>query len=126
MADKIPEPWSLEDAIKTYRLRKANDAKLQRLWKNWVKNGLANYVAGYHPLFMGCKCAKRALARPYGVVSIALMTGFVSGYLRRVPQVGDRALIQYVRQQQLRRLFFRESLWDRKPMGSSSPSVSRS
>jgi len=110
--------------LKLWHHRPAGGA--QGTWKNWVKNGLANYVAGYHPLFMGCKCAKRALARPYGVVSIALMTGFVSGYLRRVPQVGDRALIQYVRQQQLRRLFFRESLWDRKPMGSSSPSVSRS
>ena len=39
-------------------------------WKNWVKNGRANYVVGYHPLFMLAKCAKRVVERPY-VVGVA-------------------------------------------------------
>jgi glycosyltransferase involved in cell wall biosynthesis len=107
--------------LKLWHHRPAGAA--QGTWKNWVKNGLANYVAGYHPLFMACKCVKRAVDPPYGIVALGLMAGFVSGYFRRVPQVGDPALIQYVRQQQLRRLCLRESLWDRKPMESSSPSV---
>ena len=33
-------------------------------WKNWVKNGRANYVAGYHPLFMLLKCFSRLKANP--------------------------------------------------------------
>jgi biofilm PGA synthesis N-glycosyltransferase PgaC len=85
-------------------------------WSNWLKNGLANYVAGYHPLFMICKCAKRILSRPYGIASLGLLAGFIDGYLHRIPQVNDRDLIRYVRSQQLRKLFYRESLWDRKPL----------
>jgi biofilm PGA synthesis N-glycosyltransferase PgaC len=84
-------------------------------WKNWVKNGLANYVAGYHPVFMILKCARRSLMKPYGIVGLGLFAGFLSGYIRRVPQVNEKNLIRYVRNQQLRRLFLQPSLWDRKP-----------
>jgi biofilm PGA synthesis N-glycosyltransferase PgaC len=87
----------------------------QGTWKNWVKNGLANYIAGYHPLFMMAKCARRLFHKPYGVVGIGLLVGFWSGYLRRVPQVDDREVIRYVRSQQIRKLFLQKSLWDRKP-----------
>ncbi|MFO1497471.1 MAG: glycosyltransferase family A protein [Verrucomicrobiota bacterium] len=87
----------------------------QGTWKNWVKNGLANYIAGYHPIFMISKCVRRAFVKPYGVVALGLLVGFVSGYARRVPQVNDKALIRYLRHQQICRLSLRESLWDRKP-----------
>jgi poly-beta-1,6-N-acetyl-D-glucosamine synthase len=80
-------------------------------WRNWVKNGRANYITGYHPLFMALKCAKRIPQRPYFLAALGLFCGFVSGYLKGEPQVDDRALIRYVRKQQLRRLFLQESLW---------------
>jgi len=80
-------------------------------WKNWVKNGRANYFSGYHPLFMLLKCAKRVIEKPYGIAALGLMTGFVGGYFKRAPQVPDRELIRYLRQQQMKRLMFRESLW---------------
>jgi biofilm PGA synthesis N-glycosyltransferase PgaC len=84
-------------------------------WKNCVKNGLANYVAGYHPLFMIAKCARRTFGKPYGLVGLGLLVGFCKGYARRVPQVNDKKLIRYLRNQQMRKLFLRESLWDRRP-----------
>ena len=84
-------------------------------WNNWVKNGLANYIAGYHPLFMAVKCLKRSLHRPFLVGALGLWWGFMSGYIRGIGQVEDRALIRYFRQQQMRRLFGRPSLWDQKP-----------
>jgi hypothetical protein len=99
--------------LKLWHHRAAGGA--QGTWKNWVKNGLANYVAGYHPAFMGCKCAKRALARPYGIAAAGLLVGFVKGYVRRIPQVNNKDLIRFVRQQQLRKLFGGQSLWDLKP-----------
>ena len=80
-----------------------------------MKNGLANYVAGYHPLFMFCKCARRAVAKPYGIGAVGLLTGFFKGYVQGIPQVGNPDLIRFVRQQQMRKLFMQESLWDRKP-----------
>ena len=88
----------------------------QGKWKNWVKNGLANYVAGYHPMFMLCKCLKRINQRPRVIGAAGLLTGFISGYLRSVPQVNDPDLIRYVRRQQLRKLTFRQSLWDVSPV----------
>ncbi|MGH7869872.1 MAG: glycosyltransferase family 2 protein, partial [Candidatus Dormibacteraceae bacterium] len=70
-----------------------------------------NYIAGYHPAFMLVKCARRILVKPYGVQALGLFTGFMSGYLKRIPQVADPGLIKYFRQQQLNRLMGRPSLW---------------
>jgi glycosyltransferase involved in cell wall biosynthesis len=81
-------------------------------WKDRVKSGLANYIAGYHPLFMFLKCVQRLWHRPYIIGGIGLLYGFVKGYVTGIPQVEDRALIKYFRQQQVNRLLGRKSLWD--------------
>ncbi len=80
-------------------------------WRNAVKNGLADYIAGYHPLWMFTKCLNRLGRKPYFVGSLGHLCGFLSGYAQKVPQVDDPALIRYLRQQQLRRLFLRPSIW---------------
>lgn len=80
-------------------------------WKNYVKFGLANYITGYHPLFMALKCLKRSFQRPYFVGAIGLGWGFCCGYLRQVAQVDDPRLIRYVRRQQLNKLVGQPSLW---------------
>lgn len=80
-------------------------------WKNWFKNGRANYIAGYHPLFMVTKCIRRIFTKPYGIGAAGLFCGFLSGYLQRVPQVANRELVRYLRRQQMNRLLCRESLW---------------
>jgi glycosyltransferase involved in cell wall biosynthesis len=80
-------------------------------WRNLVKNGRANWISGYHPLFVAAKCARRLFARPYVVGAAALLTGFASGYLRGVPQIHDRQLVAYLRRQQLNRLTGRPSIW---------------
>ncbi len=83
-------------------------------WANWIKNGLANYIAGYHPVFMACKCLKRTLGlpSPAGIrEGLGLWYGFMKGYLKRIPKVADPAMIRYLRIQQWRALTFRRSLW---------------
>lgn len=80
-------------------------------WRNWFKNGRANYIVGYHPLFMLLKCCKRLLDRPVFVQSLGLFAGFFSSYLGRVARVEDRELIRYLRDQQMRRLLGRQSIW---------------
>ena len=62
---------------------------------------------------MMLKCMQRMFTKPYGVAGLGLMSGFASGYLNDLPQIEDRALIGYVRRQQMNRLLFRENLWDR-------------
>ena len=74
-------------------------------WKDSVKNGLANYVTGYHPLFMVFKCVRRLAQKPYVMGSVGLAWGYFRGYLKRATRVDDSALIAYARSQQLRRLF---------------------
>ncbi|OJV39432.1 MAG: glycosyl transferase family 2 [Acidobacteriales bacterium 59-55] len=80
-------------------------------WRNSIKDGRANYVAGYHPLFMLLKCVRRLARKPYVSGSTGLMYGFLSGYWKQTPQVEDRQLIHYTRDQQIRRLLLQESIW---------------
>lgn len=85
--------------------------KADGFWKVLVKYGRANYIAGYHPLFMLCKCARRLVRKPYVVGSAGLMYGFVTGYTKQVPRLDDRATIVYLRQQQMNRLLGGPSIW---------------
>lgn len=81
------------------------------IWRSSVKYGRANYICGYHPLFMLCKCARRILQKPYVTGAAGLVYGFISGYLGRVPRVNDQAAIAYLRREQVKRLWGRETIW---------------
>jgi hypothetical protein len=93
--------------VSHYRVTGAADG----VWKDSVKNGFANYVSGYHPLFMLVKCIKRLFAKPYFVGSLGLGWGFIKGYFDGAPKVEDQGLIRYTRNQQIRRLLCLESIW---------------
>jgi glycosyltransferase involved in cell wall biosynthesis len=80
-------------------------------WADLVKNGRANYISRYHPLFMLAKCLSRLRRRPYFVGSIALAYGFITGYLKRIRRLDDPATIRYLRGQQLRKLAGLETIW---------------
>ena len=80
-------------------------------WANWVKNGSANYISGYHPIFMFTKCIKKVFQRPYIVASLGLFWGFTSSYLKKIHQIDDPHLISYLRKQQIRRIYGLESIW---------------
>ena len=81
------------------------------IWNGLIKNGRANYICGYHPLFMLGKCVRRLFTPPYVVGSLALFIGFASGYIKRIPQFNDPPAIAYLRQQQLRKLTGRPTIW---------------
>jgi biofilm PGA synthesis N-glycosyltransferase PgaC len=80
-------------------------------WANLVKNGRANYISGYHPLFVLAKCIARLFQRPYFVSSFGILYGFLSGYWQGIPQVDDSEMIRYLRGQQMNRLLGRETIW---------------
>jgi glycosyltransferase involved in cell wall biosynthesis len=120
-----PAPgWDTMDEVKAQRLGWATrtlpelpifhhrpTGKNDGRWGLGFKNGRANYVCGYHPLFMLLKCIRHVPKQPYLIHSLALLSGFVSGYLKRVPQVDDRATIKFLRRQQLDRLRGGETIW---------------
>jgi len=80
-------------------------------WVNWVKNGRANYIVGYHPAFMFLKSISRMPRKPYAIGGIGLLVGFFGGYLKREPQISDRDLIKFLRKEQVKRMFLQPSLW---------------
>lgn len=116
--------WDTVDELKANMLgwstRTFNELKVHQLkatgsadgtWRNWVKNGRANYITGYHPFFMLCKCAKRFAEKPLALEALGLLAGFAGGYFERAPRLNDRELVQFLRRQQFRKLTFRRSLW---------------
>jgi len=83
----------------------------QGVWRDSLKNGRADYVSAYHPVFMVAKCARRLLWKPYGVAGIGQALGYVSGYLKGLPRMQDPRLIRYIRVQQMRRLVGMDNIW---------------
>jgi poly-beta-1,6-N-acetyl-D-glucosamine synthase len=103
--------WNTRSFRNLHLLHYRETGSADGLWPTLVKYGRANYICGYHPLFMFSKCIVRLLQKPYVLGSIWLMYGFVTGYLKHIPQVDDPATIAYLRRQQLSRLRGRETIW---------------
>lgn len=103
--------WTTRSFPHLHLVHQRDTGSADGLWPTLVKYGRANYICGYHPLFMISKCIVRLIRKPYVIGSIGLMYGFVSGYLTNVPQVDDRAAIAYLRRQQISRLFGGDTIW---------------
>ena len=80
-------------------------------WNNAVKNGLWSYIAGYHPFFMVARCLNQVIRKPYALRSLGLCYGYLEGWIQGIPRIADKALIQYIRDQQIRRLTLRSDIW---------------
>jgi poly-beta-1,6-N-acetyl-D-glucosamine synthase len=91
-----------------HRVTGAADGQLGNL----IKNGRANYISGYHPLFMLAKCVSRLIQRPFVTGSCALMYGFVTGYTKGIAQVDDPRMIRYLRREQIRKLLGKKTVWN--------------
>lgn len=103
--------WSSRSFPNLHLIHHRTTGSADGLWPTLVKYGRANYICGYHPLFMISKCIARLVERPYFIGSIGLTYGFISGYLTNLSQVDDRESIAYLRRQQLGRLFGGETIW---------------
>ena len=103
--------WKTKTIPELKVLHQRSTGAVQGFWKDGIKMGRAAYISAYHPAFMFAKCIKRVFQWPYGLCALAHAYGFVSGYAKKLPQVEDRAFVKYVRQQQVRRLLLRKSIW---------------
>ena len=102
------ETRSFEDiGLLHHRFTGSADGQL----RDRIKHGIACYVCGYHPLFIGAKCIRRLVQTPYVIGSVAILYGFLKGFFTRVPRVNDSQLIQYLRAQQVRRLCGLQTIW---------------
>jgi poly-beta-1,6-N-acetyl-D-glucosamine synthase len=80
-------------------------------WGGIAKNGKTDYVSGYHPLFLLAKSVARLWQRPYILGSVALLYGYISAYLQKIPRVDDPQLIKYLQRQQLAKLCGQDTIW---------------
>jgi glycosyltransferase involved in cell wall biosynthesis len=80
-------------------------------WRNWVKNGRANRLAGYHPLFLAARAGSRLTKRHPFRSSAGLLWGYAQSAVRREPLPIDDDVKRYVRREQMRRLLGRPSVW---------------
>ena len=104
--------WSTMSFRDLHLVHHRHTGEADGFWPGLVKYGRANYICGYHPLFMLGKCVRRLTQKPRVLGSFALMYGYVTGYLKRIPQVNDPAAIAYLRRQQMNKLVGRKSIWD--------------
>lgn len=95
--------------ITAYHRRTTGSA--QGMLRGRYFQGTTAYYVGYSPWFALARAARMMFTPPFVTGATAFLRGFYSGYLYRQPQVGDPQLIKFIREQQIRRLTFRESVW---------------
>ncbi len=80
-------------------------------WKARIAAGESAYKVGYSPLFMIARAARQTFASPFPFAGALLMGGYLKGYVQRGRRSAGPELIKFIRQQQMRRLLLRDSLW---------------
>lgn len=81
------------------------------LWRSRKAAGLAAYNAGYSPLFLAARASLMAFKWPPVVGGAALLAGYLESSVRRAPRPVSRAVVRFVRRQQVRRLLLMDSVW---------------
>lgn len=105
------EGWNTLSFAEQTIIQKRFTGEAEGQLSNWRKNGEGCWIIGYHPLFLIARALVRGMRKPILVPTIGLLIGYFSAALRKVPHIPDRELVEYVRQQQFRKLTGRTSTW---------------
>lgn len=97
------------DDLRVVHLRPTGTA--DGVLRDLAKNGRANYVCGYHPLYLAAKVTKRVFRRPVLVGALSLVYGYLRARWERQERVRDRGFVRYLRRQQLKRLLGQPTIW---------------
>jgi len=97
--------------IQVIHHRKTGGTKGPVRWRRYA--GKLGYIVWYSPVYMVAKSIKLAItARPFGIVGLALLRGFLECYWRHTPRsIQDPAFKKYIRQQQVRKLLGLSTIW---------------
>jgi len=74
-------------------------------WRAWFRTGLQDYFMGYHALFEIGKCIRRVSSPPVGIGTVAQFCGYVFPWVTRRKRSVPDDFVQYLHQEQLRRVF---------------------
>jgi poly-beta-1,6-N-acetyl-D-glucosamine synthase len=86
---------------------KPRNAAEGKVWRRLWQFGKRDYARGSHPLFELLKCARGCLSSPILIGGTVRFLGFALCYAQRKERMISAELIQFVRQEQLARIFLR-------------------
>jgi len=75
------------------------------LLKRSRQMGMRAYAVGNHPLFEMLRCVRRCFDRPLIIGGLMRFAGYASCYLRRCKRILTPDIVEYVRREQMCRLF---------------------
>lgn len=81
--------------------RDANEVKI------YIEQGEILYFYGYHLLFIIAKGIYRMFEKPYIIIGLAIIFGYFKALVQREKQIEDKEMIEFLRSEQLGRLFFK-------------------
>jgi hypothetical protein len=68
------------------------------------REGVMDYMLGYHPLFQIAKCIRRIQENPFFLAGLSRMTGYVLASLRKDKRPVPDTFVSYIRREQMKRL----------------------
>jgi biofilm PGA synthesis N-glycosyltransferase PgaC len=75
-----------------------------------VERGKGSYFMGYHPVYIVLRALYRAARRPVLIAdAIGMLIGYFGSLAKRSERLPDRELIEFLRRQQMRKLFLLKS-----------------
>lgn len=74
------------------------------LHRSRFRDGMKNYLLGYHPAFMAAKCLSRSIDRPYVTGSASMLAGYLWGAVLRPGRQIPENVIDFLRKEQIRRM----------------------
>jgi glycosyltransferase involved in cell wall biosynthesis len=75
------------------------------VWRAKIREGRAEYLRGYHPVFHALKCLRRMREKPYALASVLRLCGYWSAFMRRESAPVPEEVVQYIRCDQRRRMW---------------------
>lgn len=68
------------------------------------KQGMSNYILGYHPLFHFLSCISRVTEKPFFIASTGLAIGYLSAWITKMEKKLSDPTIEHLRREQLKRI----------------------
>lgn len=74
------------------------------VWRMRYRQGIEDYMLGYHGLFFVLKCLGRVLEKPYILGSVLRMLGYAIAEVRRTKRQVPDSVLRFHREEQMERL----------------------
>ena len=68
------------------------------------REGVMDYMLGYHPVFQIAKCIRRIQENPYFLAGLSRMTGYIFASLRKEKRPVTDTFVAFIRREQMERL----------------------